>query len=396
MNEQGAKLVSSKFPLKRTKNEFYRYYAGYPIEFANWALAELALPTGGLVLDPWNGSGTTAAACAGLGFSFRGYDLNPVMVHLARARISSATDVAEARDLVGQVAEILGANTSSDISTVGNCFRDIPVSNEAAHSLAISALFPVARRILGSGRTKNPSWFRKGAQLSDAVISCPQFLGEWDALVQKLGLWRSETKDAEGISLIIERGDSRKSMGRREAYDGFLTSPPYLTRLDYVHATLPEILLLREFDVAPDIQRLRRSMLGSPLTSHRPKESVTRLPNEIRSVLSEIESHSSKASSTYYLRFFSTYFVDLQASLRNLARVIKSGGSGCIVVQSSHYKELEIDLAKAVIIIGREFGLSEYKTTEFTSGRTMALVNSRAHHDARKPKPESAVFLRKR
>jgi hypothetical protein len=387
--------VSSKLPSRRSKNEFYRYYAGYPLEFAEWALGKLELPSGALVIDPWNGSGTTAAACARIGFSCQGYDINPVMVHLGRARVASKVDFEEALELIGSVNQIVDNGEVTDLKTVGSAFKELPVGNEYAHSIAIAALFPYARALLNVSRTKNPSWFKKGATLDGILINRSEFFTSWLALLEEISRWRSTQEDPHGVAISIERGDSRKSLGRKDAFDGILTSPPYLTRLDYVQATLPEFLLLKELDVVPDMQRLRRSMLGSPLTSERPEWNVERLPQPIRELLNRIESHSSKASASYYYRFFSTYFVDLQASMRNIAKVLKGGASGCIVVQSSNYKEIKIDLAAVIVALGEEFGLQHRDTVEFESRRSISLVNTRAHQDARQPKSECAVLFRK-
>jgi len=317
------------------------------------------------------------------------------MVHLARARVASRADFDEANELISTVEEIIHSGNLTDISTVGTAFRELPVTSESAHSLVIAALFPYARDLLKVSKTKNPSWFKKNATFDGISFDKVEFFSQWRNLLQKVVTWRSAIADKEGITISVDRGDSRKSLGRKDAFDGILTSPPYLTRLDYVHATYPEFLLLREFDTAPDIQRLRRSMLGSPLTSERPARSLDRLPSDIKCLLSQISNHSSKASSSYYYRFFSTYFVDLQASLRNISKALKNGASGCIVVQSSHYKEIEINLASAIVSLGVEFGLQHQFTLEFDSRRSMSLVNSRAHKDARKPKNESAVFIRK-
>ena len=385
--------VTSKLPSRREKNEFYRYYAGYSFDFAKWALRKLELPNDAVIIDPWNGSGTTAAACLNLGMSFQGYDINPVMVHLGRARVASCSDFDEATEQILTTAEILVRGATPSFADIGTAFREIPVSNESARSVAIAALFPLARKLMQSNRTKNPSWFRKSATLNDVRIEKDEFLESWRSLVRELEQWRSAQADSGGISIAIERGDSRKSLGRQNSLHGLMTSPPYLTRLDYVHATLPEILLLKELDIIPDMQRLRRSMLGSPLTSERPKQSIERLPVDIRDLLVNIENHPSKASASYYHRFFSTYFVDLQASMRNIAKVLRSGASGCMVVQSSHYKEIEIDLAAVLISLSEEFGLKHRETVQFKSGRSMSLVNTRAHKEAQKPKCESAVFF---
>lgn len=365
------------------------------MNFAEWALGELELPDGALIIDPWNGSGTTAAACARFGVSCQGYDINPVMVHLGRARVASSVDFEEAEELISAVNEIVAGDRFIDLPRLGSAFQELPVGNESAHSVAIAALFPHARSLLTVSKTKNPSWFKRGATFDGLSLNKDELFASWRLLLQEVSLWRSIQDDPDGVVVTVERGDSRKSLGHKDAFDGLLTSPPYLTRLDYVQATLPEFLLLKEFDTVPDMQRLRRSMLGSPLTSERPVHSLERLPADIRGLLHRIESHPSKASATYYHRFFSTYFIDLQASMRNIGKVLKGGALGCMVVQSSHYKEIEVDLAGAIISLGEEFGLRHHLTFEFDSRRSMSLVNSRAHEEARKPKSESAVFFRK-
>ncbi len=387
--------VSSKLPSRRSKNEFYRYYAGYPLEFAEWALKAMSIRPGGTVVDPWNGSGTTAAACARIGLSCKGYDIYPVMVHLGRSRVASPVDFAEAEELIGAVVELFPRNKTLDLTAVGSAYREIPVTNESAHSVAISALFPYVRKLLDVSRTKNPSWFKKGATVDGLNLDKDAFVSDWRSLLGELSRWRNTGDDVEGVIISIDRGDSRKSLGHKDAFDGVLTSPPYLTRLDYVQATLPELLALNKFEPVPNFKRLRRSMLGSPLTSERPVQSTERLPAKVKTLLDQIARHPSKASDAYYHRFFAKYFVDLQASLRSLTRVLKDGGSGCIVVQSSNYKEIEIDLAAVVISLAEPYGLRHQSTIAFQSRRSMSSVNSRAHEDARKPKGESALFFRK-
>jgi len=316
------------------------------------------------------------------------------MVHLGRSRVATSLDFEEAEELVCSTREILGKIPKLDFRTLGEAFRQIPVSNEAAHSAAIAALFPYARQLLALSKTKNPAWYRKNATLDGVIIDIDKVFSVWMQMLRHLELWRSAKGVVEGVTISVERGDSRKSLGRKEAFDGLLTSPPYLTRLDYVQATMPELLLLKEFDIVPDLQRLRRSMIGSPLTSRRPDHSAVRLPTSIKELLNRISTHKSKASDSYYYNFFSTYFIDLQASIKNIAKAMKSGASGCVVVQSSNYKEIEINLAASLISLGEQCGLTHLRSVDFASNRSISLVNSRAHEDARRPKKETAVFFR--
>lgn len=51
-------------------------------------LVKLITPPGGVVLDPFAGSGTTGAACVGGGFSFVGIEKDPTFARIARERIA--------------------------------------------------------------------------------------------------------------------------------------------------------------------------------------------------------------------------------------------------------------------------------------------------------------------
>ncbi|MBK6920544.1 MAG: site-specific DNA-methyltransferase [Deltaproteobacteria bacterium] len=53
-------------------------------------LIRLITPPGGLVLDPFAGSGTTGIAAKLEGFRFVGCEMEPEYVTLARARIEAA------------------------------------------------------------------------------------------------------------------------------------------------------------------------------------------------------------------------------------------------------------------------------------------------------------------
>lgn len=57
-----------------------------PIDLMTW-LIRMVTPPGGVVLDPFLGSGTTGIAASRLGFDFIGIELNPEYLDIARRRI---------------------------------------------------------------------------------------------------------------------------------------------------------------------------------------------------------------------------------------------------------------------------------------------------------------------
>ena len=67
---------------------FFPYYAGFPESFARSAVTGINLPNDAVIYDPWNGSGTTTYVASTLGVSSIGFDLNPVMVIVAKSAAS--------------------------------------------------------------------------------------------------------------------------------------------------------------------------------------------------------------------------------------------------------------------------------------------------------------------
>lgn len=73
-----------------------------PLKLMEW-LVSLAAPKGALILDPFLGSGTTAAACAEQGRDFVGIERDPHYFEIARKRVGvvkgRADEVRQGRDL---------------------------------------------------------------------------------------------------------------------------------------------------------------------------------------------------------------------------------------------------------------------------------------------------------
>jgi len=64
-----------------------------PVSLMRW-LCRLITPPGGLVLDPFAGSGTTGIAAVAEGFDFVGIEMDPDHHAIAMARIEHAAAVA--------------------------------------------------------------------------------------------------------------------------------------------------------------------------------------------------------------------------------------------------------------------------------------------------------------
>jgi hypothetical protein len=64
----------------------FPYYAGYSAGFVAGVVSNLDLEPGSVILDPWNGSGTTTQVVSEYGLKAVGLDINPAMAIVAQAR----------------------------------------------------------------------------------------------------------------------------------------------------------------------------------------------------------------------------------------------------------------------------------------------------------------------
>ena len=72
--------------------DFYHYYAGFSPKFVRDVLTCIDINPNAIIMDPWNGSGTTTQVARNLGFSAIGFDINPVMIIVAKAKLLNCTN----------------------------------------------------------------------------------------------------------------------------------------------------------------------------------------------------------------------------------------------------------------------------------------------------------------
>lgn len=112
-------------------------------------------------------------------------------------------------------------------------------------------------------------------------------------------------------------------------------------------------------------------------------------------LISRISSHSSKASTGYYLKQAQQYLDDLVCSFDELTRVSKKHAIMTLVVQDSYYKEIPIRLAEicAEEAERRGWRFMRWDPTEVTRHLTQLNTAARAYPKGRVD--ETVVTLRK-
>jgi hypothetical protein len=353
--ENGDKRLSPKRPPIDTSGlaDLFPYYAGFSFD---WACGELRNRredgTPKVVLDPWNGSGTTTLAARYDGHVSMGVDLNPAANIVAQLRCQVSQDAEKlprprrTRRRVSIDDPLTSWFTSSTIVRLRDWTRSAESQPLAKSALGRVALFRVVRELTNSFQGTNPTWVRRSKTEDDLIDSDPD---ELDALIlqeQAFLLERLASAPTLSASTQIITGSSAALPLQDSSIDLILTSPPYLTRIDYAVAYSRELAVLG-VDISRD-RTLRAGLMGTTLIRRvNPYSGV--FGDVATQLLLKISKHESKASSGYYLKQARQYLDDLCLGFDEVTRVSKAGARLCMVVQDSYYKDIHVPLAEMCI-----------------------------------------------
>jgi DNA modification methylase len=409
---------------------WYSYYAGFSPQFVRDALSTMKLAPGSRVIDPWNGSGTTTEIAEESGFIGLGYDINPVMVLVAKARLlSSAVKPSHdslcesildlANDLV--VAEKEEPLTSwfqdksaQHVRQIEVSIQKVLVNAENYHPIckmqslsSISslaaffyvALFRVVRELADRFVASNPTWLKVSSKKSRLRPARATVEGLFRKHVAAMAdaQWTDDKSELAPYKLretsSIDIGSSVAIPEESQSVDGVISSPPYCTRIDYAIATRVELAVLG----FGSIRSLREKMIGTAVITGQKLDQIDAWGRTCNAFLRQMANHRSKASKSYYLKNHLQYFDSLYRSVVELDRVLCPSGQSVLVVQDSFYKDLHNDLPQIAQEMGESVGWRLVDRFNFASNRNMGQVNpnSRLYRD-KTPATESVLMFRRR
>lgn len=395
---------------------WFRYYPGFSVGFVEDILAQLDLPIGSTILDPWLGAGTTSEVATAKKYRIKGYDLNPAMLIVAKARTlpTSATNhmpsLAESisrsyqrrrarcgkkseRPTSEQLEQWLQPAAARAFRVLERCVAEVGLQEKPSTSNpiwarpndvpAILAFFYVAlfrslRHFISEFQSSNPTWVKVSGGGDRVQLSPDRILHRFCVETEKLlTALQSENRVMPSVSsrtCIINVASSRQLPLSTGSVDAVVSSPPYCTRIDYVRATLPELAVIG-YPNSDFMRSLRDDMIGTPTMSKAQHYDGTIWSRTCSDFLSTVQQHSSKASSTYYLKYYRQYFASAFASMREIDRVLKQSGQCVLVVQDSFYKDVPNDLPRIFMEMAKHLGWGLREKIDFAVGRTLAGVN---------------------
>jgi DNA modification methylase len=407
------KLVSAKRSPSERKgiHSWHPYYAGYSEAFVTSAIEYLSINKSHILLDPWHGSGTTALVASRYKLKTIGCEINPVMNIFSAAKsgfllgqgkvieelskeikdqvLESLSESQNDDSLVDFMSEslsrgvrtlysVLNSYNYSQIPVESGLFKpleEIPLFLNPFEAFFKSALFITARKLAGYKGGSNPTWVK--TLENKAEYSIEEIVAEWLRIVDFMihDLDSALIPRHDNIIHLPLSIDSRNLCIHSSSIDGIITSPPYLTRIDYAMSTRPELLIISNSFF---LRSIREKTIGAPVIVDKSIKVDSVWGETCLAVLKQVETHSSKAARSYYLPNMLQYFRDIELSLRECIRVLKPKSQALIVVQSSYFKEHEINLGQIYTEVCRNLGAQcEIVHREVVRGH-MAHVNTKS------------------
>lgn len=393
---------------KRGKNErqslhmWHPYYAGYSESFVLSVIDAEKLQSSAIVLDPWMGSGTTGLVCQKRNINCIGADINPVMGCFAAAKsyavipelnkcginilneiidnFSKNSHGLSKKIKTGQQAEMHIKKLYNTITEYfGNPQQNTPMS--ALSSFFYSTLFFTSRKSLDINSGSNPTWVVdnkiKGKNIKIDLLS--EFRENFSAMLGQLNEYFKDVNCTSDYS--IYNADCKSLPLNESSVDLIITSPPYLTRIDYAASTKIELKIAYTEEKYKEI---RRNSMGTTTVPKNQDLFDVRWGNICGDILKRVMCHKSRASDTYYIKNKSRYFSDTFSALNEIHRVLKKGGSAYLALQNSYYKEIEIPLYDIYCEMAINIGFTSASTVHTEKVRmTLGQIN-----------PKSSIYLK--
>lgn len=416
-----AGMASSKRPsVSRGIDGFYPYYAGFPASFARSVLERVQARCQGIVLDPWNGSGTTTAVASDLGMTAVGVDLNPAAIVIARGKLARFDSPVHGRELLEQIHRSAKRRRFSSIResdpllswcsldavtevrkiqlairSVVRAKTDMVHGSSFLESFFQACLLRSLRQLLVKRDTANPTWVRKSRREGVCAADVHSLFGRLVAEVSESRDFIAEESRRCGRAILMH-GDARCLAIPDGAVAVALCSPPYCTRIDYAVCYSMELAALGMSVDQGWFDGLRRNLTGTTMIRPHSGYCMSQWSPGVRQLVESIREHRSFRVNRYYFRSYWQYFEDAHQAVGELARVLAPEGSAYLVVQGSYFRELPVDLSSLYIDMGKKFGL----TGDVVATVPVQSYFSRIHRTApggqlKRHYSESVICLRK-
>lgn len=349
------------------RHRWYYYKEGFSPFLVEKAIEQTGIGKDDLIIDPFNGSGTTTLTSSLSGHKSIGIEVNPFTAFLSEAKIRNA-DVTELQKWKSKVLKasdkgspspLLGFSTFSKTQKLDKWLFNNGVLNsfeagwQLSNSISSYHIRKLVRLALISSAMQNCNATRDG--------KCLRYRKNWEknkfdknsfSEALELNLTNITTDIQEkpiSEKAIIINGDCRNILKSTDEFKSFklcITSPPYLNTFDYTDIYRPELFLGKFINDASSLYKLRLETVRSHVQAKWEFPTQNDFGFLYDKTMKHINENKENLMHKYIPMMIQAYFEDMLNILKLLKAKAAKDAQIWFVVSNSAYAghEVPVDL----------------------------------------------------
>ena len=359
------------------RHRWYFYKEGFSPNLVEQAIEISGIEKDDVILDPFNGSGTTTLTAALKGFRSIGIEVNPFTSYLSSAKLKNA-NLNEFRKLKegllsaankGKKSKLIGFSTFSKSEGLDKwLFNDDVLSSFEGgwnHTSEISSykIRKLFRLSLITAAMKNCNATRDGKCLryrlswKDYNFRKESFLESLSARLDQMIEDIEQYPLSQSASII--NADSREALNDSNQVESFslcITSPPYLNTFDYTDIYRPELFLGKFVTSRQELYNLRLHTVRSHVQAKWFLPTLNDFGLLYHKTISQIKENQENLMHKSIPVMIQAYFEDMFNLLKLLRLKARKNASLWIVVSNSAYAGIEVPVDLILGDIGSKAG----------------------------------------
>lgn len=348
------------------RHRWYYYKEGFSPLLVEKAIQEVGLKKTDIILDPFNGSGTTTLTAAINGIPSVGIEVNPFTSFLSEAKQKNVSidELQRAADDI--LSSIDGRHRSNLIGF--STFSETDELEKWLFNDAILNTFESAWRTCSNIQSYNVRKLLKLVLINSAMDNCNakrdgkclRYRDSWNSnsfdkqsflssFVNILDVFKEDikTQPIETKSFIIN-GDARFQLNNAniEKFKLCITSPPYLNTFDYTDIYRPELFLGKFVNNMQQLYNLRLKTVRSHIQAKWEVPVLSDFGPLYQQSINLLNDNKEKLMHKNIPLMVQAYFEDMLGVLKSLKQKAANDAELWLVVSNSAYanEELPVDL----------------------------------------------------
>lgn len=357
------------------RHRWYYYKEGFSPFLVEKAIEQTGIKKGEIILDPFNGGGTTTLTSASLGLKAVGIEVNPFTAFLSKTKTKNIN----LKELKSFKSEFIDSPNAAKSELLGySTFSQKDGLNKWLFNDSVLDTFESKWQLINQLDSRNLKDVLKLTLVSSAMENCNakrdgkcfRYRNGWEnngfneetflkSLERNLNIVYEDIEKKKILEKVeIFNGDSRRVLNSKKI-GGFklcVTSPPYLNTFDYTDIYRPELFLGKFVTNAEELYNLRLKTVRSHIQAKWKHPSSMDFGLLYENAIKHVNENVENLMHKNIPLMIQAYFEDMQRILSVLKSKADKDAQLWFVVSNSAYAGMEIPVDLIIGEIGTKVG----------------------------------------